>query len=229
MFYRRFPFFTYRQSLPASVTVRPATTAGASAVKTASATDVASTTEIAAAWSTTEVAPTAEAAAGRHASNYPTASEAATDLSAYDKAGPTPNKGTEARTANKGWASTKAVEPRTSTYKDAAREVARAVVAIGRAAIRVISVIAIGACGRWTDIHLLAIAWIAIGLITIILIVVGWIIVSRIVVLVAVGWTIVRSISIGLTCVAWGNSAVGAIILCVCVRYCCQTNAANAE
>jgi len=51
------------------------------------------------------------------------------------------------------WASIEAtMEPRASAYEDAAGEPARTVIAVGRARVRVIRVVAVGADGSWSDV-----------------------------------------------------------------------------
>jgi hypothetical protein len=44
------------------------------------------------------------------------------------------------------------MEPRASAYEDAAGEPARTVIAVGRACVRVIRVVAVGAEGSWSDV-----------------------------------------------------------------------------
>jgi hypothetical protein len=50
------------------------------------------------------------------------------------------------------WASPAAVEPRTCADEDTAGEVARAVVSVRRALVRVIPIVAVGANGSWTNV-----------------------------------------------------------------------------
>jgi hypothetical protein len=90
-----------------------------------------------------------EATANRSVSDY----AAMNEVAAPDEGGSASNKaGPEARATVKARAPIKTVKPRASTDEDTAGEPTGTVVAVRRARVRVISIVAVGAHRGWTNV-----------------------------------------------------------------------------
>jgi hypothetical protein len=103
---------------------------------------------------TTVEAATACCAAVESAANFAASAEAATATveAATVQAATACIKATSAPAGSKTTSAPAAVEPRAGTDEQAAREVARTVVSVRRAGVRVIPIVAVGANGGWTFI-----------------------------------------------------------------------------